>query len=440
MRLRHILFAGCAGVLGCNPSDFNSILDKAQVQQLDTPGASTGSLVVLPLPVPTEAGATAAARLLVARTDSNYLAVADYDKDGKATLTVASDSESANLGGSPIRSAAIGLNGAIILGTPEYGGSATPPGRVSLLTLAPGGGGGMAFGIQNVAQGGGNFSRLGIAVAAGNVDGTGLGNYVVLGDSTVQVTAADGLTPVAVPGSSCPIVTTTKVGDFYGYRAVAVGNFLTAVGDEIALGGAVNGIGAVVIASYDKTGTLQCPKTLTLGTSTNFGRSLAAADFDGDGNLDLAVGAPNDRVLVYLGPLDAVTEPSITLTSAQTVGFGTMVAAYHMAGQATAQLLVSDPNAANANGTTGAIYLFGSISRAIPALSTASASAVLYNPDDEAVAGNLGLNMGGLMFNTALCTAGGGPTLLPWASAGASILTFFNYAGAADPRCNAQSQ
>jgi hypothetical protein len=147
------------------------------------------------------------------------------------------------------------------------------------------------------------------------------------------------------------------------------------------------------------------------------------------------VGAPNDRVLVYLGPLDAVTEPSITITSAQTVGFGTMVSAYHMAGQATAQLLVTDPNGANANGTTGAIYLFGSINRAVPALSTASASAVLFNPDEDAVAGNLGLNLGGVQFNTGLCSPGGGPTLVPWASAGTSILTFFSYPSAVDPRC-----
>jgi hypothetical protein len=437
MRLRYTVLLAGIGLLGCNPNDFNSILDKAQVVDVSTKGASTGSLVMLPLPVPAEAGTTAAARMLIAHTDSSYLAVADYDKDGKVTLTEALDSETANLGGASVRSATLGLNGTIMLGTPEYGGGATPPGRANLLTLAPIAGGGTSFVIQNAIQGG---SRLGISVAAGNVDGTGLGNYVVLGDTSVQVVASDGTTPVAVAGPTCPAITTMLPGDFYGHRAVAVGNFLTGGNDEIALGGAVGGTGVVLIAAYDGTGILKCPVALNYGASQSFGTSLAAADFDGDGNLDLAVGVPKDRVLVYLGPLDTASAASVTITSAQTVGFGTRVAAFQAPGQATAQLLVADPSAMSPSGNNGAIYMFSNINRAVPALTTASASAVLYNPDSDSEAGNLGLSLGGLPFNAGLCTAGGAVQLLPWASAKTDFLTFFNYpgAGAPDPRCSVQ--
>ena len=113
-----LLLAACAGLLGCNPSDFNTILDKAPVVDLGTPGSSTGSLFVLPLLAPNPA-TKVAARMLVSRKDSNYLALADYDMNGKATLHEASVAETSL--GYPVNSAAVrSTDGLVILGTPQY--------------------------------------------------------------------------------------------------------------------------------------------------------------------------------------------------------------------------------------------------------------------------------------------------------------------------------
>jgi FG-GAP repeat len=431
-----LLLTGFA-VLGCNPSDFNSLLDKAPVVEFSTTGNSTGSVVALPLPAPAEAGTTAAARMLLARSDSDYLAVAEYDKDGKVTLTKATDTERANLGGSAVMSMALASNGTVILGSPGFGGGQTPPGQAYLLNLTAKAGGGATFAIKPSIRGGDSLPRLGQAVGAGNVDGTGLGNYVVVGDYTVQVTGPDGLATVASPGPACPIISSALPEQgLYAYRSLAVGDFLTGGGDEIALGGLDGGIGAVVIMAYDGTTALQCPKVLRLGSSMRFGASLAAGDFDGDGFTDLAVGAPNDRVAVFLGPLDAVTDPAVTITSASTSGFGLRVAAYHLPGQATAQLLVSDPGA---NGGSGLVYLFN-VSRATPALTTASAAATLFSANQETT-NKFGSSLGGLPFSTGLCTPGGATQLVPWASNENDILTFFSYPSQApvtDPRCLAQ--
>ena len=82
---------------GCNPSDFNSASDKAPVLSFSASGSSTGSLFVLPLASP-DPSTGIAARMLVSREDSRYLAVADYDTAGKVTLHEPSAAEYDSLG------------------------------------------------------------------------------------------------------------------------------------------------------------------------------------------------------------------------------------------------------------------------------------------------------------------------------------------------------
>src|SRR5512147_1899321 len=77
---------------GCNPSNFDTVLDKAPVVAFDTGSAP----VVLPLSSPSTGG-TVAARMLVSRKDRAYLAIADFDKNGKVTLHQATDSDLGNL-------------------------------------------------------------------------------------------------------------------------------------------------------------------------------------------------------------------------------------------------------------------------------------------------------------------------------------------------------
>ena len=423
-----------AAILGaCNPSSFSSALDRAPVVTFTPPGASTGALFILPLLPSSEAGTTSAARMLVSRKDTPYLAVADYDMDGKVTL---SEAYSADFGGTPVNSAAARPDGTIILGTPSAGGTTQPGGRVSTLTLSPIVGGGYNFAIKGGLQGGGAVSRVGIAVAEGNVVGPTSGDFVVVGDNSVHVLGPDGKTELG--STSCASVQ-LGTGDFYAPRPVGVGNLLAGGFDEIVLGAP----GRVLFLQWDSTtNTLPCPTNLlTNAAVASFGASLVVADFDGDQNQDLAVGAPQDRVFVYFGPLDGVATPTVTITNSTISGFGSSLASYQVPGQLMAQLLVADPHGSAAGGRPGAgRALLFSITRALPMLSDANATAVFFDSNEDADPGKFGEVVGGLMFNTALCLPSGPVQLVPWASDGVDLLAFFNYPttvppAAVDPRC-----
>jgi len=435
-----LLLAGFGGLAlaGCNPSDFNTILDKAPVQVLDTGGSSTGSLFVLPLP-PDQAS-NVAARMLLSRKDTSYLAVANYDKNGKATQYRAEDVEAVL--GSPVHSSARRLDGSIIVGTPGFGGGKTPVGKVTTLAFGSKPDGSPSFGILSNVQGG---SRLGISVAAGSITGAATGDFVALSDDSVQIIGTDPAMPQIASSATdgtCPILQLGSSTEFYAYRPVVVEDLLAGANHEIVLGGQFAGQGRVLFVQYDGTPVLPCPtRALTLGTSISFGTSLAVGDFDGDGRKDLAVGAPPNHVYVYFGPLDLGTtdapinpNPDVDIVGATATQFGKQIAAYPVPGQASAQLMVADP-AAQSKGGVGAVMLFN-VSRISPVIQSTAAVATLFDSDTDSDPGLFGLNLGGVQFDTGLCNPGGGVQLLPWASLGPKLFTFFAYGGSpADPRC-----
>jgi hypothetical protein len=434
------------GLPACNPSSFNSVFDKAPVASFSPAGSSTSSMFVLPLPVPAEAGTTSAARMLVTRTDSDYLAVADYDMNGKVTLSVASGVERSNVGAA-VNSAAV-LADAILLGTPRYGGGPIPGGRVSLLSLVPQSGGGYSFITQAGIQGGTNLPRVGVSVAAGFVTGATTGDFVAVSDGSVQVLGPDGKTVLASTdsptGLTCATVQLSDPNNLYAFRPVAVGNVLAGGQDEIVLGGKLIGenLGRVIFVQYDGTKVLPCPsKFLLQGASQYFGTSLAIADFDGDGNKDLAVGTPPDRVYVYFGPLDGVTDPAVTILGAPSTAFGQKIASYTPPGQASAQLLVADPSASVGDRVgAGMVLLFNVTKPATTPTTLTRADAIvsLFDSNKDSDPGVFGANLGGLVFNTGLCVPGGLMQMVPWASSNSDVLTFFQYPRVpppADPRC-----
>lgn len=429
--------AFCLGLLtlsaACNPNDFDSTLDKAPVVVFGN-GASTGSLFVLPLSAPT--AGTVTARMLVSREGDAYLALAEYDQHGKVTVHKASDSDLGSLGNVPVSSAAaLGPAGPILLGTPTFNkvGDLPAAGRVSLLTLNAPGDGTASFAIQPRMT---KSDHVGSGVAAGRITGdpASPGEFVVLSDDSVFLLSGDAQTLLA--STSCLAVQQVfnPTGGAYAYRPLAVGDLLTGGGDEIVLAG----MGQVIFLQYDRTtASLVCvTKSLSQGAMANFGSSLAVADFDGDGNLDLAVGAPPDRVYVYFGPMDTAGD-FVMIGSAGSSDFGKHVASMPMPAPAGARLMVSEPSAwADGRSGAGKVMLV-SLRRGESADVLATPGLVtLFDSNQDSPTGVFGDSLGTVEFNTGVCRPGGGPSPLPWASSGTSVLAYFDSPASADLRCS----
>lgn len=79
----------------------------------------------------------------------------------------------------------------------------------------------------------------------------------------------------------------------------------------------------------------------------DFGAALTAADFDGDGIVDLAVGAPSEaEVHVFLGDGDGVAATaSATFSGAAGSEHGAALAAADLDGDGLAELIVGAPGA-----------------------------------------------------------------------------------------------
>jgi hypothetical protein len=202
----------------------------------------------------------------------------------------------------------------------------------------------------------------------------------------------------------------------------------------------VAGQGQVLFIQHDGSAVLSCPaKILTPNTpATGFGTSLAVGDFDGDTHMDLAVGAPPNHVYVYFGPLDTAVSPDVDIVGPTgATQFGKQIATYHLPGLPPAQLLVADPSAPS-DGGVGKVMLFN-IPRGVPTIPSSAAIATLFDSNKDSDPGLFGLNLGGVAFNTGLCQPAGAVQLVPWASLGPHLLTFFAYSkDLADPRCFAR--
>ena len=464
MRFKRLLQLGWVAAscqMACNWNDFNSVLDKAPVVSFDNGSSTTGSVIGLALPPPAPGGKVSA-RMLVSRRDSTYLALAEFDKDGKASIGEASGADLANLGSTPVTSMAAldpsKPDSPILLGTPSYGHDTVPssqaaPGRVSLLSMTTLADGTATLSVQPAFAGTDHF---GIAVASGRVtDLSGAPQFVAVSDVAVQVLGADARTPGASTG--CQNVSfADSSGGLVAPRALAVADLLPGGLDEIVLGG----LGRVIFIQYDPTtqGLVCSPLVLTPpAASAGFGDSLAVADFDGDGHMDLAVGAPLDHVYVYFGPLvgsDATAIPSVSIRSSGGSAFGRRIAVYTVPPAPGtvppvlphSQLLVADPQAAVGSRAGAGKVVLLNVARAAQEQDAASLTiTTVFDSNENAPAGVFGgESLGSVWFDTRSCNPAGGIALPLWVASGTKMLTFFNYptnttvlppAPVADPRC-----
>lgn len=452
MRFGKLLQLGLIAALGqvaCNWTDFNSVLDKAPVVSFDNGASNTGSVVALPLPPPPPGGKVSA-RMLVARPDIVYLALAEFDKDGKVTVREVGDSNLANLGSIPVSSMAAldpsKVDSPIILGTPRFDQIGDQParGRVSLLSMTTLADGTASFSVQPGLQ---LADHFGIAVASGRVrDLSGPPEFVAVSDFVVQLLAPDASTSIAATDCQSVSLYDPSSG-LLAKRSIAVADLLPGGGEEIVLGG----LGRVIFVQYDPVSQkLVCsPLVLTQTGSSHFGESLAVADFDGDGQMDLAVGASPNRVYVYFGPFvgtDASAIATMTIASTGGSAFGKRIATYTVPGQQTSQLLVADPmTTGGSRARAGKVVLLKMPPRTSQPLEAASLTiTTIFDSNEDDPTDAFGDSLGSLWFDTRTCNAAGSIALPLWASCGTKVLTFFNYptnatvpppAPVADPRC-----
>jgi uncharacterized protein (TIGR03437 family) len=232
------------------------------------------------------------------------MAVGDFNGDGKPDLAVA-NTESANV--------------TILLGN-GAGGFLAAPGSplavgtlpTSIVTADFNGDGKADLAVTNVP---GNSVTIWLGIGGG-VFAAAPGNPISAGTSPYQLTVADfngdGKPDLAVAGSNGNI--TVLLGNGSGGFATAPGSPLTISGQLSSIVAAdFNGDGNVDLAvSNAKTGAVAIflgdgagGFTLATGSGFSTGRlpySLAVGDFNGDGNLDLAVANYQDNdVTVVLG-------------------------------------------------------------------------------------------------------------------------------------------
>jgi len=449
MRRTILAFSALALAAGCDPGDFNSVLDKAPVQYISAPdgfGSNVGR-TLLPLAPPADKPKMAA-RLLFAGTDKPSLAVADFDGNGKAQIQTASSDDLGALGlgadqsqGQGGISSAAWLSGAggtgtILLGIPDFvppQGQGTPAGRVAFLKLV-GDAGKIDFeSAQIPADGPVTEDHFGLAVASGRVTQAAADEAIVVSDNGVHVL---GVTTTTAVSTTCMGFLPTPA-DLR--RSLAVADFLAGGNQEIAVGLPVKGgTGQVFKVQYGiNPATPTAPAGLFCASKQGvpnpvgnpavggFGTALVAVP-RGAGQADLVVGAPPDRA--YLLYSDGRT-PKMFTNGDPMSEFGQRVALIDIDGDGIEELAVTALQA-NVAGTqkAGKVYFYK--------LDTGDGTtpiAVVNDSNPIANTGFFGIGLAELEFNSSRACAKGKDAHVPVVGDDMGIFTFFRFAGAADP-------
>lgn len=245
--------------------------------------------------------------------------------------------------------------------------------------------------------------KFGSAVAAGDFDGDdyqdlavgapgeAVGNQPASGAVFVYKGTAGGLVPWTVLTQE-PGLGVNELGDSFG-QALVAGDFNGDGVDDLAVGAPQEAIGdaigsGAVFLYYGNSNRannalfgLRANRLLTQGNSgagadeagDRFGMTLAAGDFDGDGDDDLAVAAPYETapgepaeagaVFMFKGAATGVsywkrlTSTGLALSTAG-ARFGFSLAAGDLDGDGRADLSVGAPGHVNGSAASGAVFVF----------------------------------------------------------------------------------
>ncbi|MBX3275817.1 MAG: FG-GAP repeat protein [Sandaracinaceae bacterium] len=218
----------------------------------------------------------------------------------------------------------------------------------------------------------GSRGQFGAAVAsAGDVDGDGYGDLLVgawasrSGDGAVYIYR--GGTPPLVDRPQ-EIIGPSGQASAFGRSVAPLGDVDGDGYDDVAIG-ADGGDGRVYVYRGGPSGlnvepwqTLQ-PTAIT-GSESGFGAALAVGDFDGDGLVDLAVGAPREQasagaVYVFRGQRIGFVDEALRFGSLDGGGAGESLRAGDLNADGRADLIVGAPGTVVATSDGAVHLLFG---------------------------------------------------------------------------------